>query len=154
MTLDTWLHFGHVLSAIVWVGGGFLLSLLGSRARGSTDPNAVRDFAGMLAYLGPRVLAPATILTLIFGVALVLSDAEWNFAQTWVLLGLGLFAVAFLIGAVYLSRVSIQLGRATSAGVDDGGDAAGLLDRWILGYRAVLVVLVVIVWDMVFKPGM
>jgi hypothetical protein len=29
-----------------------------------------------------------------------------------------------------------------------------LLDRWILGYRVVLVVLVVAVWDMVFKPGL
>ena len=29
-----------------------------------------------------------------------------------------------------------------------------LLDRWILGYRLVLLVLVVAVWDMIFKPGL
>jgi hypothetical protein len=29
LTLDSWLHFGHALSAIVWVGGGLMLSIVG-----------------------------------------------------------------------------------------------------------------------------
>jgi hypothetical protein len=29
-----------------------------------------------------------------------------------------------------------------------------LLDQWLLGYGVVLVVLLVAVWDMVFKPGL
>jgi hypothetical protein len=29
-----------------------------------------------------------------------------------------------------------------------------LLDQWLLGYGMVLVVLLVAVWDMVFKPGL
>ena len=33
MSLDSWLHLVHVLSAMVWVGGGLMLSLIGARAR-------------------------------------------------------------------------------------------------------------------------
>jgi hypothetical protein len=29
-----------------------------------------------------------------------------------------------------------------------------LMGRWITGYRVVLLVLVLAVWDMVFKPGL
>src|SRR5439155_880201 len=36
----------------------------------------------------------------------------------------------------------------------DAGRGRLLLDRWILGYRLVLLVLVVAVWDMIFKPGL
>jgi hypothetical protein len=33
-------------------------------------------------------------------------------------------------------------------------DAIALLNRWLAGYIVVPVVLLVIVWDMVFKPGL
>jgi len=111
MTLDSWLHFGHVLSAIVWVGGGLMLSIVGVRVRASGDPNAIRQFAGTLSYAGIRVLLPAMVGTLAFGIWLVLKNAAWDFGQLWVLLALGLFAVAFLIGAVYLSRIGTRLQR-------------------------------------------
>jgi putative copper export protein len=64
MTLDSWLHFGHVLSAIVWVGGGLMLSIVGLRVRASGDSNAIRQFAGTLSYADTRVLLPAVVGTL------------------------------------------------------------------------------------------
>jgi hypothetical protein len=33
-------------------------------------------------------------------------------------------------------------------------DGSTLLDRWLVGYGTVLVVLLIAVWDMVFKPGL
>jgi len=54
---------------------------------------------------------------------------------------------------VYMSRIGIQLDRAARA--DSGGPGLrALLDRWIAGYGAVLVILIVALWDMVFKPGL
>jgi uncharacterized membrane protein len=81
-------------------------------------------------------------------------DAAWDFAQLWVLIGLGLFVVAFGIGVGYLSRIGIQLSRIAGAGERSSVDERALLARWIPGCRVVLVVLIVIVWDMVFKPGL
>ncbi len=152
MSLDNWLHLVHVLAAMVWVGGGLMLSLIGLRARSSADPRTIADFARVLPWVGIRVLMPAVILVLVTGVWMVFADAEWHFSQPWVLLALGLFALAFAIGAVYLSRVGIQLARAGAPGRGPAA-AAALLDRWLVGYGLVLLILLVAVWDMVFKPG-
>jgi len=148
MTLDNWLHFVHVLSAMVWVGGGLTLSIVGWRARSSANPAAIADFGKTLPFVGLRVLMPSVVLVLVTGGWMVLAGSAWNFSQFWVVFGLALFVVAFLVGAVYLSRVGIQLDRAST-----GADLAGLLNRWLVGYGIVLAVLAVAVWDMVFKPG-
>ena len=52
---------------------------------------------------------------------------------------------------MYLSRVGIALGRADTADVDG---QRRLVDRWLTGYGVVLLILLVAVWDMVFKPGL
>jgi len=142
--------FGHILAAMVWLGGGLMLVFVARRARASDDPHTIGEFARSLSYLGPRVLAPAVIGVLVSGVALVLESAAWDFAQAWVLIAIGLFAVAFLVGAVYLSRVALQLERS---GGNDATLSRSLLDRWLIGYTVVLSVLVLIAADMVFKPG-
>jgi len=142
--------FGHILAAMVWLGGGLMLVFVARRARASDDPHTIGEFARSLSYLGPRVLAPAVIGVLVSGVALVLESAAWDFAQAWVLIAIGLFAVAFLVGAVYLSRVALQLERS---GGNDATLSRSLLDRWLIGYAVVLSVLVLIAADMVFKPG-
>src|SRR5205814_3852037 len=83
----------------------------------------------------------------------VAANAAWKFTQVWVLLALGLFGIAFLIGAVYLSGVGIQLARAAEASDADGA-LVRLISRWLVGYGLVLVTLLVAAWDMVFKPGL
>jgi uncharacterized membrane protein len=154
MSLDSWLHLVHVLAAIVWVGGGLMLSLVGFRARSSANPGAIGDFARTLPYVGLRVLMPSVVVVLVTGVWQVLASSEWKLSQLWVILALGLFGLAFLIGAVYLSRVGIALERAVGGDGRDPKDPVALLDRWLIGYGAVLLVLVVAVWDMVVKPGL
>jgi uncharacterized membrane protein len=151
MSLEPWIHLLHVLSAMVWLGGGFLLSVVGSRARSSGNPSAISDFAQSLTYIGTRVLLPATAGTLVFGVWMVLIDSQWNFGQFWVLLAIGLFVLAFLIGAVFMGRVGMQLQRA---GAENAEQAKALLGRWLVGYRVILLVLLIVVWDMIFKPGL
>lgn len=69
-------------------------------------------------------------------------------SELWVLLAFALFGLAFLIGAVYLSRIAIQLGRASAS---ERAENRALLDRWLAGYVVVLGLLLVAVWDMVFK---
>jgi len=139
---------------MAWVGGGLTLIIIGIRARSSPRPAAIGEFAEFLPYVGLRVLMPAVVLVLVTGVWMVLNGAEWNFLQFWVLFALGLFALAFLIGAVYLSRVGIQMQRVATAAGGDTSAAARLLNRWFVGYAVVLTVLLVALWDMVFKPGL
>lgn len=152
--LEPWIHFIHVLGAIIWVGGGAMLSLIGARTRKSTDARIIGGFAKTLSYVGLRILTPAVVAVLLTGLWLVLTGSEWKFTQLWVLLGLGAFITVFLIGAIYLSRIAIQLDRLT-AGTDlNLSEARDLLGHWIVGYQIILVILIFAVWDMVFKPGL
>src|SRR5205823_5315091 len=112
------------------------------------------EFARTLRYVGLRALMPAVIVVLITGVWLVLDSSAWHFSQLWVRLALALFGLAFLIGAVFLSRVGIQMERAVGAGACGTADGAALVRRWMLGYGVVLAILLVALWDMVFKPGL
>jgi hypothetical protein len=105
-----------------------------------------------LSYVGLRVLMPAVIAVLVFGVWMVLAFLAWQFTQLWILLALGEFAIAFVIGAVYLSRIALALDKLTAMDFDLE-TARDLLNRWIVGYQIVLIVLIFAVWDMVFKPG-
>lgn len=146
-----WLHLVHVLSAMVWLGGGVILCAIGLSARRSSDVIRVAEFAKTLSGVGLIVVMPSVVLVLITGIAMVATDSEFSFGQLWVRLALGLFAGAFLVGAVYLSRAAIQTDRSAAAG--DLAMATAQLGRWITGYAVVLLILVVAVWDMVFKPG-
>jgi uncharacterized membrane protein len=119
----------------------------GSRGTSAASSGPQVDDAG-LSFLGLRVLAPAVIALFVAGVWLVLARGG-DFSPFWVLLGLAAFGSAFLIGAVYLSRVAIQMTRA-----EDSASATHLLGEWILGVRVILIILFVAVLDMVFKPGL
>ena len=154
MNLEPWLLFFHISGAIVWIGGGIVLSQLAMRARSAGDPAVLSAFAGSLSYVGLRVFAPAVITVIVTGVWLVLVSDAWDFSQLWILLGLTGFGIAFLVGAAYLGRVGIELERVGSGTSANPDRTSELMGRWITGYRVVLLVLVLTVWDMVFKPGL
>jgi hypothetical protein len=129
-----------------------MLSAVGVRVRRSGDVALLGEFARTLSYVGLRVFMPAVLVVLVTGVWLVFAEQSGNFSQLWVLLALGAFAVAFVIGAVFLSRSAIRLERVTTGPSPDLHAARDALGSWLLGYAAVVVILVFALWDMVFKP--
>jgi uncharacterized membrane protein len=151
-TLYDWLMFLHVLAGMVWVGGLLAVGLLATQVLRGGERNAIAAFVGQLRLIGPLLFAPAMVAVLGLGIWLVLDSDTWHFGQTWVWLALVLFAGAFLVGAVFQSRAALAAERAASAG--DDGEAARQLRRWIWGMGLILVLLVLITWDMVIKPGL
>ena len=60
--------------------------------------------------------------------------------------------MAFVIGTIFLSRSGIELNRVVDSSNPD--DAGARADRpWFTSYGMLLGILVVVLWDMVFKPG-
>ena len=151
-TLYDWLLLGHILGAMVWLGGGVVLAALAVLTLRAGDAASVARFVGTLRVVGPAVLAPATVVVLGLGVWLVLDGAAWSFGQGWVVAAVGLLATAIAVGAGHQGRVGVLAARAVERG-DDAG-ARRLLVRWTAGYAVVLALLVAIAWDMVFKPGL
>jgi uncharacterized membrane protein len=150
--LYDWLMLLHVLAAMVWVGGLVALTVLAAHATRSGRPDAVGRFVESLPLVGPVVLAPASVAVVGLGIWLVLDGDPWSFGQGWVLLAFALFGAAFLIGAVFQSRTALGARRAVESG--DDAEASRQLRRWSWGMGAILALLVVATWDMVFKPGL
>jgi uncharacterized membrane protein len=120
MTIATglydWLLFGHIVAAMAWVGGGLVLGVLSVQGVREGEPCAVERFVGNLRVIGPRVLAPSTVAVVGLGVWMVLDSAAWDFGQLWVLLALGLFGGAAMIGAAHQSRAALGARRALEHG--------------------------------------
>lgn len=152
MSLQSWLLFLHVTAAMVWVGGGVAMGVLGLRVRRRPDRGSLSEFSAALGQVGLRVFMPALLAVLGTGLAMVLDGSGRRLSQPWILIGLGLFVAAFLIGSIYVSRVSIALERVMGGPAADTTEAAALVGRWLLGYGLILLLLVAAVWDMVFKP--
>jgi uncharacterized membrane protein len=148
--LYDWLLFLHIIAAMLWLGGIAVVGAFAVRILRTREPGATAGFLGSLRLIGPLVLAPAPVILLAMGIWMVAE--QWEFDQTWVSLGFGLFLVAFLIGAAHQSRAAIAAERASKAGDDDA--ALRYLRRWAWGMAAILALLVIATWDMVFKPGL
>jgi uncharacterized membrane protein len=150
--LYDWLLLGHIVAAMVWLGGGVVLAVLAVATLRGGDGQAVARFVGSLRVIGPAALAPATVATVGLGIWLVLDSAAWDFGQTWVQLALALFAAAVVVGAGQQARTAINAQRAIER--DDHTEARRQLARWTWGYGVVVTLLLVVAWDMVFKPGL
>jgi uncharacterized membrane protein len=147
-----WLVLAHVLAAMVWLGSVPALAAFATWILRAGDAAEAGRFVGALRVIGPLALAPAPVLLVAAGLAMVGDSDAWDFGQTWVQLGLGLFAAAFVVGAAHQSRAAIAAERAAKRG--DEAAAAAQLRRWAWGSAVIVALIVLATWDMVFKPGL
>lgn len=148
--LYEWLLFVHIVAAMIWVGAVAVMNVQATLLLRQSEAADVRRFTRLLRTLGLILLMPAVVVLLAFGIWLVF-DGGWEFEQTWVWLGIALFAFAFIVGAAFQSRAAVAAERAASAG--DHDTAVAQLRRWAWGMRLIGLLLVVATWDMVVKPG-
>lgn len=141
----------HILAAIAWVGAAIFAQVLALRAK-AAGPAALAQFASYMAYLGPRYFAPISMAVVIAGVVMVVISG-WNFSDLWIIFGLVGFAATFVTGIAYIApqseRVSVLL---TERGPEDA-HAQAQIARIFQISRIDLVVLILVVINMVIKPG-
>lgn len=153
MTLYEGLLFVHILAGIVWVGGGVALDLVAARIARTGDAAELWRFLQTLDWLGPRVFGPTSMVVLGLGLAMVAINDVWTIGQLWIVIALVLFAASFVVGMGFFGPESKRIAAAIEAGGPDSPEAQRRIRRLFLVSRLELVVLVVIVWDMVVKPG-
>lgn len=154
MSLYEWLLFLHIVAAIVWIGGGVVLQILGLRLARSRDGPGMLKFTRDIEFLGPRIFAPTSLAVLGLGVWMVLVSDAWAFSQLWIVLALVAYGISFLIGITYFGPAAKRIERAVEAEGPDGATVARLIRTNLLVSRFDLAILLFIVWDMVFKPGL
>jgi uncharacterized membrane protein len=146
------LLFLHVLAAITWLGSGIYAQVLVTKVLRERDPEHLGVIARDIGMMGKTLLMPASITTLVFGIALV-AYGPWRFGQTWVQIGLGGIAATIVTGAGFLGPESARLGKLAAEGHTPAEpDIERRIRKIVSISRIDLVVLIVVVADMVFKP--
>ncbi len=139
----------HILFATVWVGGNVLLLVLGVRAL-KTDA-ATRIHFAEEALPATRAFAVAALVALASGVWLVIREDAWGFDQAWISIGFTGMLLGFILGPAFYAPQT----RAFIAEEETGDSAAGSRNRRIGRVAAVeTIVLLVVVWAMIYKPGL
>jgi uncharacterized membrane protein len=143
---------GHILAAVLWIGGGFMLLLSGARARSANDEEGMRRAISTTAALGTTYFIPASLAVLVFGLLMVF-DGPWSFDQLWIILGLLGYAATFLTGLLILKPSSERIDRLVSeAGGTLTPAAQAEAERLLTLGRIDYIVLFLVVADMVLKP--
>jgi len=146
---DSWLKLIHVLSAMVWVGGSALALVFGAKAAsGSAEERTVSAENALLA---GRVFSVAGVLVLVAGVWMVARLPVYDWDQTWITLGFGGVLVGVVLGIAFYGPQGKALLAELQSG-DPGAAARGIRIGRVAAFE--LLILAVVVWAMVFKPGL
>lgn len=151
-TLYKSILFLHIFSAIIWVGGAFYFQVKITQFSKANDMQGFLRLGRESEQLGLRLFMPMSIVVLLAGIAMVWYG-PYAF-ELWIALALIGMVVTVLTGALYLGPQGGKFATmAEERGLDDPAVVAGR-DRLIMVARVDYAVLVLIVLDMVFKPGL
>lgn len=151
MSFDDWLLYFHVLGAVVWLGGGVMVGVLGIRARKTGQELTLLQ---QMEWVGPRVGGPAQLTMIVTGIWMVARSPAWNFGQAFVVTGIAVWvALGIIGGSVHPANF-----KAIRRAVDAGGEGSPLISAlaartWRATWIEVALLLFV-VWAMVGKFGL
>jgi len=100
MDVYTIFKFLHVLAAMAWFGGGAVMLLQGILALRAGDDESLMRVSGGMGNLAMLWFLPASGLTLLTGIVVVLLGSLWG--EAWVILGLLGALASFVVGHVFL----------------------------------------------------
>jgi uncharacterized membrane protein len=153
MTLYELLLFVHIGASIVWIGAGFLSLLLATTYDRESDEAAIKRFLHDQEWLAMRLFIPASLVVVIFGIALVIESDAWSFDQLWIVLGLIGYAATFVTGLFFIKPASERIAGEMEA---QGGRLSPRLRadirKLIVTARVDYVTFALVVFDMVAKP--
>ena len=155
-TLFPWVLFLHVLGAIVAFGPTFAFAIIG--AMGGAEPQHANFATRISARISDRLVLPLAIFQGITGVLLIVISQRDLLAESWLLLGIVLYAIGLGYSLFVQRRDVARIIELTSAPPPPGatGPPPGLPEVVARVQRAGMILginLVVIVFLMVVKPS-
>ena len=143
----------HVLAAVIWVGGGTLMHILGRRVLKRGDGREIHDFSQEVNAVALRLYAPLALILLVAGVLLV-DEAGYEFSQLWITLAFMGWAFSFFVGILYYGPHDKKLQQLVAA---EGPTAPGVAEnvrQALMVNQVELLILLLVVIDMTTKPGL
>jgi uncharacterized membrane protein len=141
----------HVAFAVLWIGGGLLLTILAVAAQRRDDAAEIATIARQAAFAGEKLFAPAGLIVFAMGIAMIINgDLGWG--HFWVIAGLIGYATTFVTGVAVLSPMAKKISASIEATGAESPQTQALIHRILLIARVDVTVLVLVVLDMVTKP--
>jgi uncharacterized membrane protein len=141
----------HVSFAAIWIGGGFLLTVLGLVAERENDPVQLAAVARQAAMVGQKLFSPAAGIVLIAGIAMMI-NTNWGWGHFWITAGLVGFASSFVTGIAVLAPRSKRLHELMQTAGPTAPETQAAIKSILLIARFDMAVLLLVIIDMVVKP--
>ena len=141
----------HVGFAVIWIGGGFLLTVLGVVAERQRDAEQLAVIAKQAALVGERLFSPASAIVLAAGIAMMI-NINWGWGHFWIVAGLVGFASTFITGVGFLAPRSKKLHELMQTAGPTAPETQAAISQILLIARIDIAVLLLVIVDMVVKP--
>jgi uncharacterized membrane protein len=151
MTWYTFFKSVHIVAAVIWVGGAFMIQALAFRILATGDARRQAEFAKDTEVVGMRVFIPATWVLLLAGIAMMI-NLDWSWGQNWIVFGLIAFALSFVVGAGFLGPEGGRIAAVIEREGPASPEAQARIRRISLISRCELVVLLTVIVNMTVKP--
>jgi uncharacterized membrane protein len=146
------LKFLHIASVIAWIGGGIGITVLQLRMTASGDRPGLMSVGRQMEAIGKLYYTPLAVVTLGTGVWMV-ATSGWTFGEPWIVTGIAGIVVSMGIGLGIITPTGRRLQSESAKPEPDVAAIAGLSQRLRALGITNLVILMVVVWAMVAKPG-
>jgi hypothetical protein len=143
----------HVLSAIVWLGGGFLITAQAERAKRAKNDEDLVAVAISADFWATHLFIPVALVLLVCGFGMI-GTGHLGFSHPFIVVGLAGWAVSFAIGVGFLGPQSGQVKQlAASSNGAVTPEILGRVDRILMMARIDMVILLAVAAIMVIQPG-
>ena len=142
----------HILCAVLWVGGGVTLHILGRRALAEGTAQAAAN-TEQTGWVGPKFYAPLSVILLVAGILLV-DEAGYQHSDLFITLGYTGWFAAFVIGAGVYPRLGKRIGEAVEAHGVESAETRRAVTRFFNVQSLEIAILVLVIVDMSVKPGL
>ncbi len=141
----------HVTFVVIWIGGGAALTILGIVAERKNDGAQLAVIAKQAAFLGQRVFAPAAIVVVVMGGAMV-ENGHLGYGHFWVIFGLLGFLSTFVTGVAVLTPMAARVSAIIAEKGAEAPESRAAIAKVLLIARADVAILLLVIVDMVSKP--
>ena len=151
LTWYDWFKAFNVIAAVLWVGGGVMLTTIGLLTLRVKDPRALASFGQQAAFLGERFFAPASLLVLAFGFAMM-ENGSLPYDLIWVQIALVGWGVTALVGFTFISPNAARISRLIKERGPEDAEVQARIKKVLYVARFDAALLLFIVFDMTAKP--
>jgi uncharacterized membrane protein len=151
LTWYDWFKAGHVIAAMLWVGGGFMITLYAILTLRQNEPAEMASLARKVGLIGERFFTPLSFVVLGFGFGLV-ENGNWGYGHFFVQFSLAVWGASALIGMFFLGPESKKLGQLMPTRPPDDPEVQYRIRRILKVARLDVALLLAVVFVMTTKP--